>query len=107
MQNGRLRVVDGVICSLSSLAYMDGVVKSRESRMKKRTDDKQRAIEWFKSLDDSQQVEALGGLFDIAFDAEVLCMWPEDEIESLAEVSEESAEQYRAPYYESCGDPLA
>lgn len=65
-----------------------------------------RAVKWFMALDSQQQEIAVRALFDHAIESEWIDLWDEDDIEELAKESGRPIEEYRAPYYTTCGEPI-
>lgn len=65
------------------------------------------AVEWFKSISQERQIKAVEALLDHAIRSDWVGVWS---IENRSELSQESGkpiECYTAPYFRTCGEPIA
>lgn len=72
--------------------------------IKERTD---YSVKWFMQLDDEKKEEAVRHLFEHAIMSEWVDVRSEEEAVELAADSNDSVEYYQAPYFPTCGEPLA
>lgn len=72
----------------------------------KDTEKVERALRWFKTLDDVAKTDAARGLFEHAIQSEWINVWCDEDAYELAEEERKPVSYYRAPYYTTCGEPL-
>jgi hypothetical protein len=73
----------------------------------KKTNKTQLALQWYDTLTPTQQKKAFQQLIEYAIDSEWINIHDPETQAELAEETGKPITHYAAPYYTTCGEPLA